>query len=85
MTREITLQQLITRLERVAEVNDDRFEYSIRIRVKRGTAVPEFVCEESADRNVFFSRTGETIEEVIALAWSEVALACAAWGYKNVE
>jgi hypothetical protein len=82
---EITLQKLVTRLERVAQVNKDEFEYSIRIKVRNGMAKPEFVCQEVAEKHEFFSRNGETIEEAIALAWNDVAPACEAWGYKNVE
>lgn len=81
----ITLEKLVARLERVARKNEDEFRYYIRLDVWNGNVSPSFVCEETALKHTFLSRKGATIEEVVNLAWGDIAPACEAWGYKSVE
>jgi hypothetical protein len=75
------IAKLVARLEAIARKNDDRFEYKIVVTPVRGGVQFRFICYELPDRHEMFTGCGNTVEEAVAGADSEVADVCKEWGY----
>lgn len=78
------MNELIYRLQRIAEKNGDEFRYRIDVEKRRNGLSYQFVAEETAERHVFLS-SGErdSYESAIADAWLNIPAACKSWGYKE--
>ena len=80
------LNELIQRLENIAEKNYDHFEYRIDIEVqKKGKQVMGvnfiFVAEEKADNHVFVEGRGYALDLALNSAKADIVGACEVWGY----
>jgi hypothetical protein len=78
------LDKLINRLERVAKINHDKFEYSISIIPNHEKFLYYFNVKETVDKHTFLISAGATIEEAILEAWSYIPTACEEWEYRDV-
>lgn len=81
---EITLEQLVMRLERIAKKNNDRFRYKVTIEPNRKGIVYLFYCEETAERHTLLCGSGVTIDEAVKQAWESIESACEKWNYDVV-
>ena len=78
------VERLVAQLERIAEKNDETFRYSIDVEPRRNQPCRyTFNCRESADRHEFVSAAGDSIEEAVAKAQSQIERACKDWGYET--
>ena len=81
----ITIEQLIARLQRIAEANDDAFIYKMTFGPCRKGIVHIFYCEERADHHPFVSGRGFSVDEALLSAWSNIEPICSSWGYDPVS
>lgn len=79
------LQDLIERLEKIAKKNKDKFKYQIDINFlpRDKKIVYTFNCIETADDHSFTTGSGDTIEEAVEDAISDIKSALESWGYKE--
>lgn len=79
------VNELVSRLEKVAKKNKDEFKYRIEVNpnVTRGGANYRFVCTEKADGHEFVTGAGETIGSAVDDADESVGESCEGWGYKE--
>ncbi len=79
------LNQLVSRLQRIAKKNDDAFRYRIDIKpgCNGGVVFLEFVAEETADGHCFTSGSGTTIDAAVDIADAEIKNALGEWGYEE--
>jgi hypothetical protein len=75
------MKEVITRLEKIAHSNDDRFGYNIAIEVRNGRIWYEFRCYEQADNHEFVSGRGESPEWAALMAMNHIEDALEQWGY----
>lgn len=77
------LSELVLRLMRIAERNDDEFRCEVRIDVRNGAQKPsyKFVCLELADHHEWLTGRGATPEEAARNAASQLDAACKAHNY----
>lgn len=80
----MTIETLITWLEKIAKKNDDSFYYRINIQPTKQGLEFTFECRESADNHEFVGGMGDSIEEAIANAVLGIAESCEDWDYEFV-
>ncbi len=76
------MHRLVTRLERIAKLNNDEFTYKVEVRAEHGALSYCFVCEERAEKHAFVSGSGSTILDALDNAALTISGACHAWNYK---
>lgn len=79
-------KELIQKLNKIAEKNDDEFCYRIDIDYSstRNVISFNFVVEETADHHVFLETKGGTPEAAAQNALVEISNACESWGYEEI-
>ena len=77
-----SIERLITRLEKIAKKNRDKFGYKIEINVERNSLFYSFVAFETTDGHEFLTGHGKTIEDAIINADNDVEESCKMWDYK---
>lgn len=76
--------KLIERLDKIAKLNGDNFDYGIEINQYGKKAVRYiFTATEITDRHIFISGTGVTILDTLLDAASGITNACKLWDYKE--
>jgi len=81
----IDCKYLISKLERIAELNSDEFAYIIQIIPHHdGSLRYQFIAYETADKHNFVDEVGDSIESAMFKADISIKEACKLWDYKNV-
>jgi hypothetical protein len=75
------MKEVIRRLQKIAELNDDEFVYKIDIDVRHGGIWYEFKCYEESDLHEFVSGRGESPELAALNAMKQIEDALEQWGY----
>lgn len=78
------IEELVNRLKRIAEINDDNFSYCIEIDPRAGKHKQfefVFLCQETEDFHHFVTGTGPTILDAVRKANDNVSAALSLWRY----
>lgn len=74
-------ENLLLRLENIAQTNDDEFGYTIDVIPRQNKLRYSFNCYEKADGHTFVSSCGYALADVLKDAENEIPQALADWGY----
>jgi hypothetical protein len=76
------MENLLKKLDNIAQKNGDEFRYNIGIRLIKGKPYFEFSAEETTDQHCFVGGSGSSIEEAVQEAENNIESSCESWGYE---
>ncbi len=78
----ITIENLIHRLQAIAKINKDEFRYSVEIQPRGKEIIYLFNGRETADSHIVFCGSGESIDDAVNATWRDIEDCCKEFGYK---
>lgn len=78
------IEELVSRLEKIANQNGDRFYYYVSVEATRVGISYEFLANEKSDGHCFVSGRGITIEIAIKNATDNIAASLVDWNYSEI-
>lgn len=83
-TGPVQVIDVLKRLTRVADENDDCFQFNCELSLKGNGVQYRFTVTEAAEGHEFVGGSGRTLEEAVRIADGDMSSACREWGYSDV-